>query len=524
VRADGTEFPVELSLGAWSQNGQTYFSGVVRDLSDRVRARRALREAEERFAGAFEGAAVGLMLAAPDGTLLRANRALCELTGRPEAELTGHRFDELLHPEERGADAAGIDAILSGRTQRLAVERRILVADGAIRFVRINLSLIRTPDGAPLHFVGQIEDVTERRRMIEALTLSEARYKGLIAHLPDSTVHLFDHDLRLLLSEGERMREHGYEPQELEGKLLRDVVPAEAYERLAAEYRAALAGDTRSFDLDTTDGRATYWVQIAPLRDDIGQIIGGMAVSRDITARRVAERALEERARELERSNAELEQFAYVASHDLSEPLRMVTSYLQLLRRRYHGRLDPDADAFIDYAVDGAGRMRDLIDDLLTYSRAGRGDGPLGPVDSRAVAEFAASTVEREAEIRIGAMPTVLGDRQQLGQLFQNLIGNAVKFVPDDRAPAIDVSAERDGAMWRFSICDNGIGLDAAHAERIFRMFQRLHTRDDYPGTGIGLAIAKKVVERHGGTIWAEPRPEGGSCFSFTLPVARTQP
>jgi PAS domain S-box-containing protein len=524
VRADGTEFPVELSLGSWSQNGQTYFSGVVRDLSDRVRARRALREAEERFAGAFEGAAVGLMLAAPDGTVLRANRALCELTGWPEEELTGRRFEELLHPEERGADAAVIDAILNGRTQRLAAERRFLVANGATRFVRINLSLIRSPDGAPLHFVGQIEDVTERRQMIEALTLSEARYKGLIAHLPDSTVHLFDHDLRLVLSEGERMREHGYDPQEIEGKLLQDVVPAEAYDRLAPEYRAALAGDMRSFDLDTLDGRATYWVQIAPLRDDIGRIIGGMAVSRDITARRVAERALEHRARELERSNAELEQFAYVASHDLSEPLRMVSSYLQLLRRRYHGRLDADADAFIDYAVDGAGRMRDLIDDLLTYSRAGRGDGQLGPVDSRAIAEFAAGTVEREAEVRIAALPTVLGDRQQLGQLFQNLIGNAVKFVPEDRVPEVEVAAERDGAMWRFSICDNGIGLDAAHAERIFRMFQRLHTRDDYPGTGIGLAIAKKVVERHGGTIRAEPRPEGGSRFSFTLPDATVQP
>jgi signal transduction histidine kinase len=165
--------------------------------------------------------------------------------------------------------------------------------------------------------------------------------------------------------------------------------------------------------------------------------------------------------------------------------------------------------------------MRDLIDDLLTYSRAGRGDEPLGPVDSHVIATTAASAVERPAEIRIGELPTVLGDRQQLGQLFQNLIGNAVKFVPEDRGPVVDVSAERDGALWRFAVADNGIGLDPAHADRIFRMFQRLHTRDDYPGTGIGLAIAKKVVERHGGEIWAEPRPEGGTRFCFTLPAAK---
>ena len=529
LRADGSEFPIELSLGSWTRNQQTCFTAVVRDMSDRVRARHALREAEERFAGAFEGAAVGLMLAAPDGTVLRANRALCELTGWPEEKLVGRGYEELLHPDERGADDAVIAAMLSGRTRRLAIERRFLVADGSTRFVRINLSLIRTPADEPLHFVGQIEDVTERRRMIEALTISEARYKGLIAHLPDSTIHLFDHDLRLLLSEGDRMRDHGYEPQMLEGKLLEDVVPPAAYARLAPEYRAALAGETRSFDLDTSDGQSTYWVQIAPLRDDLGRIIGGMAISRDITARRQAERGLEQRAIELERSNAELEQFAYIASHDLSEPLRMVSSYLQLLRRRYHGRLDADADQFIDFAVDGASRMRDLIDDLLTYSRAGRGDQPLEPVDSRPVVEKVVDAIgsvdgAREAHIAIGDLPAVMGDRNQLIQLFQNLIGNAVKFVPEDRMPEIEVTAERDRAMWIFSVSDNGIGMEPGHAERIFRMFQRLHTRDEYPGTGIGLAIAKKVVERHGGTIWVEPRPDGGSRFSFTLPATKGTP
>jgi PAS domain S-box-containing protein len=526
LRADGTEFPLELSLGSWSQNGQLCFSGVLRDLSDGVRARRALREAEERFAGAFEGAAVGMILAAPDGALLRANRALCELTGWPEGDLVGRPLNELLHPSDRGLDQPALDAMLAGRTQRLASERRFLVADGSTKVVRINLSLIRKSDDTPLHFVGQIEDVTERRRMLEALTLSEARYKGLIAHLPDSTVHLFDHDLRLVLSEGDRLRAHDYEPRDLEGHLLQEIVPPGVYARLAPEYRAALSGESRSFDLDSSDGTATYWVQIAPLRDELGQIIGGMALSRDITARRLAERGVEEHARDLERSNAELEQFAYIASHDLSEPLRMVSSYLQLLQRRYQGKLDADADAFIDFAVDGASRMRGLIDDLLTYSRAGRGDQPLAPVETREVVEHVLESLRAQAGARavrvtLGELPIVLGDQHQLGQLFQNLIGNAAKFVPPERTPEIAVGAERDGAVWRFTVADNGIGLDPAYAERIFRMFQRLHTRDDYPGTGIGLAIAKKVIERHHGEIWVEPALPAGTRFHFTLPAAK---
>jgi len=525
LRADGREFPLELSLGTWSRGGGVCFSAVVRDLTDRVRARRALREAEERFAGAFEGAAVGMFIAAPDGIVLRANRALCELLGKPEAEQRGRRMDEVVHPDERSADATAVRAMLKGRTERLATERRIIAADGEIRIARVNLSLIRDTDGTPLHFVGQVEDVTERRRTLEALTLSEARYKGLIAHLPDSTVHLIDHDLRIRLSEGDRMRAHGYDPAALDGRLLEEAIPAEAFAAFAPHYRAALEGERRSFDWDASDGTASYWVQIAPLRDETGRVIGAMALSRDITERRQAELALEDRARELERSNAELEQFAYIASHDLSEPLRMVSSYLQLLRRRYHGQLDGDADAFIDYAVGGAGRMRDLIDGLLTYSRAGRGERPLSPVATGAVVGRVIESLEaqdrgRQVRFDVGDLPTVLGDEQQLGQLFQNLVGNAIKFVPDDRAPEVRITAERAGTAWRFGIADNGIGLDPTHADRIFRMFQRLHTRDDYPGTGIGLAIAKKVVERHGGEIWVEQGEDGGTVFAFTLPDA----
>jgi light-regulated signal transduction histidine kinase (bacteriophytochrome) len=232
--------------------------------------------------------------------------------------------------------------------------------------------------------------------------------------------------------------------------------------------------------------------------------------AQDVTERRRV-------AQELERSNAELAQFAHVASHDLSEPLRMVSSYLQLLRRRYHGEIDEDADAFIDYAVEGAQRMRTLIEDLLAYSRAGRAEREPVPVDLTAVVGEVASTFAAQGEIDWGPMPTIVGDPAQLRQLFQNLIGNGVKFVAEGVTPRVRVAAERAGETWRIAVEDNGIGIDPQNAEKVFGMFQRLHTRDEFEGTGIGLAVCRKVVQLHGGEIRAVPLQQGGTRFEFTL-------
>jgi PAS domain S-box-containing protein len=238
----------------------------------------------------------------------------------------------------------------------------------------------------------------------------------------------------------------------------------------------------------------------------------------DITEEREATDALA-------RSNAELQQFAYVASHDLSEPLRMVSSYLGLLRRRYHGRLDRDADEFIDYAVDGAARMRTLIEGLLAYSRAGRSDEPperveLGLVAADVLRSLAAAMIEARAEIELDELPIVLGNRGQLEQLLQNLIANALKFRREGRAQ-VWVRAERSpNGMAQIAVADGGIGIPPEAREHVFEMFQRLHDRESYEGTGIGLAICRKIVERHGGRIWVDEREGGGTVFRFTLPAA----
>jgi light-regulated signal transduction histidine kinase (bacteriophytochrome) len=233
--------------------------------------------------------------------------------------------------------------------------------------------------------------------------------------------------------------------------------------------------------------------------------------------------ALSGRMAELTRSNAELDQFASVVSHDLQEPLRMITAYMNLLQTQYGGKLDKDADEFIGYAVDGTKRMQGLINDLLTYSRVGTRGKEFAPTDcnevlARALLNLITATKESGARITHDHLPTVLGDEFQLGQLFQNLIDNAIKY--HGATPAqIHVGCERDGGMWRFAVKDNGIGIDPEYAERIFVIFQRLHTRQEYPGTGVGLAICKKIVERHRGKIWVESEPRKGSTFYFLLPI-----
>jgi PAS domain S-box-containing protein len=265
----------------------------------------------------------------------------------------------------------------------------------------------------------------------------------------------------------------------------------------------------------------TKWVMetVAPVfyqqrRATLGNLV-------DITERKQTEKELRQIMAEMARSNTELEQFAHVVSHDLQEPLRMVSSYTQLLARRYHGKLDDDADEFIAYAVDGANRMQVLLNDILDYSRVGTRGKPFKviyceDVFDQAMANMKLAIEDSGAVVNHDTLPIIMADEGQLVQLFQNLIGNAVKF-RNQEPPRINVSAEKRQNEWVFSVRDNGIGIDPQSAQSIFEIFRRLHTREEYPGTGMGLAICKKIVERHGGQIWVQSQPGEGSTFYFTI-------
>jgi signal transduction histidine kinase len=252
---------------------------------------------------------------------------------------------------------------------------------------------------------------------------------------------------------------------------------------------------------------------------------GALKDKRTREERQRAQESLAQKVEELARSNRDLEQFAYVASHDLQEPLRMVAAYTQLLGDRYRGKLDDQADKYIGYAVDGAARMQSLIQDLLAFSRVGRQQTELKNTDcnvivSQAIRDLQAAIAESVAVINCEPLPSVQANESQLKQVFQNLIGNAIKFRGPE-TPVIHVSAQRQDSVWLFTVADNGIGISPEYAENIFTIFTRLHTRTEYPGNGIGLAICKKIIERHGGKIESLPREGGGSIFRFTLPAAR---
>ncbi len=389
-------------------------------------------------------------------------------------------------------------------------------------------------------------ELGERTRAEKSLRDSEALYHSLVDTLP---INILRKDLAGRVTYGNRgyCEAMGKPLSELLGKTDFDLFPRELAQKYAHDDDKVVHTGKMFEDVEEhrrPSGQTIYvHVLKAPVRNARGDIVGTQVIFWDVTARKQAEVALAQANADLARSNKELEQFAYVASHDLQEPLRMITSYTQLIAKRYHEKLDQNAREFMDFAVTGALRMQRLIHDLLAYSRVGTRSKPpeltkSGDALAAALDNLKLAIEETAAEVTYDSMPAAIVDPTQLTQLFQNLIGNAIKFRGPEK-PRVHVGAMREPAPyckvpaggsadpasrqqpeeWHFSVRDNGIGIDPQYFDKIFIIFQRLHTLDQYPGTGIGLAICKKIIERHGGRIWVESQAGKGATFHFTLPV-----
>ena len=366
--------------------------------------------------------------------------------------------------------------------------------------------------------IAELEELeTERKRMEEVLRESEAKYSTLVENSRDGIVILQGGVMKFANTAS--LEIVGYTPEELLGIDFLKMVTPEDREMVMKRYADRMAGkevpSIYEMALIRKDG-ITVPVEVNATFINYEGRPADLVVIRDITERKRAEE-------ELRRSNQELEHFAYIASHDLQEPLRMVSSYTQLLAQRYKDKLDADADEFIHYVEDGVSRMRALINGLLVYSRVGTSGAAFELTDCEAAFDCALTNLQvavdgSGAVITHHPLPVVMADASQLTQVFQNLIGNAIKFC-NQELPRIHVAAEPRGNEWLFSIRDNGIGIDPQYHDRIFDMSQRLHSRTEYPGTGLGLAICDKVVKRHGGRIWVESQTGKGATFYFTIPI-----
>jgi PAS domain S-box-containing protein len=545
-RKDGSEFPIEITLSTLDSGDGVLVTAAIRDISVRRAEEERLAQMESRYRGLLEAAPDAMVVVNQGGEIVLLNAQAEKRFGYSRTELVGLKVKNII-PE--------------GFTERLLADGTRTAADGLMQQIDPGRSRVpsaalrvelygRRKDGAefPIEIVlsrplesaegvlvtAAIRDITVRKAAEAQLAQMENRYRGLLEAAPDAMV-VVNQVGKIVLLNVQAEKRFGYHRDELVGQEVKNIIPMGFAERLLADGLRS-SEDALAQRIDTgmeligrrKDGSEfPIEIMLSPLESDEETLV--TAVIRDITLRKHADALLLQKMAELNRSNEDLAEFAYIASHDLQEPLRMVASYTQLLSKRYKGKLDADADDFIAFAVDGASRMQRLIKDLLTYSRVGTKGGQLLDSSSeealqQALRNLRGAIEESGAVVTHDPLPAVLADETQLIQLFQNLIGNAIKY-RNGGIPQIHISASKTEAKkWTFAVRDNGLGIDAQYFDKIFGMFQRLHKREEFAGTGIGLAICKKIVERHGGSISVASELGRGSTFRFGLSEIETKP
>ncbi|MBF0422370.1 MAG: PAS domain S-box protein [Magnetococcales bacterium] len=522
--------------GILDRNGK--LSGFVlmsRDVTRSKAAEEALIRSERQYRLLIESANDAILIAdAQTGIIIEANTMAGELLGRPLSEVIGMHQSELHPPEEvQRYRELFREHVEKGRG--LLSDILVVHRDGSRIPVEIRAGVTDLGDRKVIQ--GIFRDISERQALEKAIQIERIKFQATFEQAAVGIAHV-SQEGRFLLVNNRFCEVIGYTCTELETKSFQEITHPGDLEANVNQVRRMLRREISRFSTEKRCFRkngAIVWVllTVSLMYDQDGSVQCLVASIEDISERKQLEASLQsmnidlerkiaDRTRALERSNQDLQQFAYVASHDLQEPLRLISGYVQLLEKRYKGQLDAQADKYIAYTVDGARHMQNLISNLLTYSRVGTEVGEVVDVDLNQAVQRAQSNLmhrirETGAQISSTPLPTIRVDAVQMAQVFQNLMGNALKFIGEG-IPTIHISAVRGDGEWIVSVRDNGIGIEAGHRERIFMLFQKLHSRARYDGTGIGLALCKRIVERHGGHIWVTSEPGQGSDFQFSLP------
>ncbi len=516
-------------------NGKPHILSIARDITERKRTEEAMEWMRNTLAEAQKIAHMGSFeyIAATQTTVWSEEEyRIYGLNPSEPSPSYDIMLQKYIHPD----DAALLHETFMKAMQSFTaykLEHRVVRPDGSVRWVYDHAQPYFDEQGELIRYIGITLDITDRKQAEEKLRESEKRYRLISENSADVIWTLNIATGRFTYVSPSVYNLRGMTPEEVMAEPMKAAVTDESHQnissnlpdRIARYLSGDLSARTRTTEVEQIrkDGSIVPTEVVTTLITDLaGNVVEVLGVTRNITERKLTQAQLLKTLEELQRSNTELEQFAYVASHDLQEPLRAVAGMVQLLQKRYSGQLDERADEYISLAMDGSNRMQTLITDLLEYSRVDRRGNPIQTTNANealksALRNLHESIQQSGATITSETLPTVEADATQLTQLFQNLVGNAIKF-RSQRPPQIHIAVEDNLDAWHFSVRDNGIGIEPQYFERIFLVFQRLHTRREYAGTGIGLSICKKIVERHGGRIWVESEPGQGATFHFTIP------
>jgi PAS domain S-box-containing protein len=503
------------------------------EINERKRVEEALRESEEMFRATFNQAGVGIGHVAPDGSWIRINRKFCDIVGYGEEEMKALTIGDITHPDDLETSMKHFRLLLEGKTGEYALEKRYIRKDGTSVWVNLNVSMVCDASGKPVFVVGVAEDITPRKHAEEALLLSEARYRALYRDNP-MMIFTVDADLVILSANPFCAGQLGYPIEELEGRSALDVFHEEDRSAVAGQLRNCLQNPDQvykwQFRKIRRDGGLVWVEETAQAVYDLSGSLNILVVCQDITERKCAEeeigmlnRKLEVRASELEAANGELEAFNYTVAHDLRKPLTVINILCQTIEELCGSDLSGECRGYVRESYNCTLRMNRLIDALLNFSRLAHAEPRREKVDISAIAQVAAAELrlaepERRVAFLIAEGLKVNGDPQLLRVVLDNLFGNAWKFTGEREEAVIEFGVIETGGKPVYFVRDNGCGFDMADADKLFTPFQRLPGAEEWRGLGIGLATVERIMQRHGGTVWAEGEPGSGATFFFTLP------